>query len=130
MDLTREKELTERECRFAAVLEDSNDAVTLQYLEGNILDWNKGGERTYGYSKAEALKMNICDMVPKGKRKEALSLIKRSRAGEEIKSFKTKGKAKDGRVLDVWLTVTKLVDAEGKPIQIATAERDLAWLSG
>jgi two-component system CheB/CheR fusion protein len=64
MDVTKEKELEEREHqlsaerRLAAVVEDSNDAVTLQDFEGNIIDWNKGAEALYGYSKAEALNMN------------------------------------------------------------------------
>jgi two-component system CheB/CheR fusion protein len=111
------------------VIKDSNDAVTLQDLDGNILDWNKGAERMYGYSKAEASKMNIRDFLPPEKQKQTLELVKKIRAGKEIKSFRTQRKTKDGRVLDIWLTVTKLVDAEGKPIQIATTERDLAWLS-
>jgi two-component system CheB/CheR fusion protein len=135
VDLTKEKELEERErrlaaeLRLAAVIKDSNDAVTLQDLDGNILDWNKGAERMYGYSQAEASKMNIRDVVPPEKQKQALELVKKIRAGKDIKSFRTQRKTKDGRVLDIWLTVTKLVDAEGKPIQIATTERDLAWLS-
>jgi two-component system CheB/CheR fusion protein len=134
-DLTKEKELEEREHRLtaerrlAAVVKDSNDAVTLQDLEGNIIDWNRGAERMFGYSKAEALNINIREVVPKGKQKEALELIEKIEEGEDIKSFKTKRKTKDGRILDIWLTVTRLVEAEGKPVQIATTERDLAWLS-
>jgi two-component system CheB/CheR fusion protein len=134
-DLTKDKELEEREhrlaaeLRLAAVIKDSNDAVTLQDLDGNILDWNKGAERMYGYSRAEALKMNIRDIIPRGNQKQTLELIKKISTGKEIKSFKTKRKTRDGRVLDIWLTVTKIADAEGKPIQIATTERDLAWLS-
>jgi two-component system CheB/CheR fusion protein len=132
-DLTKEKELEEREhrlaaeIRLAAVIKDSNDAVTLQDLDGNILDWNKGAEKMYGYSQMEALNMNIRDIIPQ--EKQNLELIKKISAGKEIKSFKTKRKTKDGRVLNIWLTVTKIADAEGKPIQIATTERDLAWLS-
>jgi two-component system CheB/CheR fusion protein len=56
-------------------------------------------------------------------------LIKKIKEGEDIKSFKTERKTKDGRVLDIWLTITKLVDAKGNHVQIATTERDLAWLS-
>jgi len=134
-DLTKDKELEEREhrlaaeLRLAAVIKDSNDAVTLQDLDGNILDWNKGAEKLYGYSQTEALKLNILDIIPQEKQKQSLDLIKKISAGKEIKSFKTQRKTRDGRVLDIWLTVTKIADAEGKPIQIATTERDLAWLS-
>ena len=93
MDVTKEKELEEREHRLraerrlAAVVEDSNDAVTLQDFEGNILAWNKGAEALYGYSKAEALNMNIRNIVPKGKQKETSGLIKKIKEGEDITSF-------------------------------------------
>jgi len=136
IDLTKEKELEERECRFAAerrlatVIKDSNDAITIQDFDGNIVAWNRGAELMYGYSEAEALKMNIRGVVPKGKQKEALGLIKEIKEGKEIKSFKTRRKTKDGKILDVWLTVAKLVDPEGNPVEIATTERDLAWLAG
>jgi two-component system CheB/CheR fusion protein len=129
IDLTKEKELEERKRLLVTVVEDSNDAVTIQDFEGNILEWNRGAERMYGYSKAEALNMNIRNVVPKGKQKKALGLIKKIKEGEDIKSFKTERKTKDGRVLDIWLTITKLVDAKGNHVQIATTERDLAWLS-
>ena len=82
----------------------------------------------YGYSKAEALKMNIRDMVPKGIQKEALGMVKKIKAGENVKSFKTRRRTKDGKILDIWLTTAKLVDSEGKAVEIATTERDLAWL--
>jgi two-component system CheB/CheR fusion protein len=83
----------------------------------------------YGYSRAEALNMNIRDLIPQEKRKQNLELMKKICAGKEIKSFQTRRKTKDGKALDIWLTVTIIADAAGKPIQIATTERDLAWLS-
>ncbi len=129
IDLTNSKEAEKQERRLATVVKDSNDAVTIQDFDGNILAWNRGAEEMYGYSEAEALKMNIRDIIPKEKQKEALELLKKIKKGDEVKSFKARRKAKDGKLLDIWLTVTILVDAEGKPVEIATTERDLAWLS-
>ena len=114
--------------RISILLRDSNDAITVQDFEGNINAWNSGAEKMYGYSEAEALKMNIKDIVPDKKRSEALDFIKKVQE-EEVKSFKTQRKTKDGQILDVWLTVTILVDDEGKPVAVGTTERDLAWLS-
>ena len=111
------------------MIRDSDDAITVQDFEGNINAWNSGAEKMYGYSEAEALKMNIKDIVPDKKRSEALDFIKKVQE-EEVKSFKTQRKTKDGQILDVWLTVTILVDDEGKPVAVGTTERDLAWLSG
>jgi two-component system CheB/CheR fusion protein len=46
-----------------------------------------------------------------------------------VKSFKTRRKAKDGKILDVWMTVTSLKDKSGQTIEIAITERDLVWLT-
>jgi two-component system CheB/CheR fusion protein len=130
LDLTKAKEVERDEQRLATVIKDSNDALTILDPEGNILAWNRGAERMYGYSEAEAPNMNIRDIVPEEQRKETLEMIEKIVKGEEMKSFRTKRKTKGGRILDVWLTVTILSDTEGgKPAEIATTERDLAWLS-
>ena len=50
--------------RLAALVRDSNDAVTLLDFKGNILTWNRGAENMYGWSEAEALQRNIRDTVP------------------------------------------------------------------
>ena len=110
------------------VVKDSNDAVTLHDIKGNILDWNRGAENIYGYTKAEAVKMNINNIVPKDKQKENSELIDKIRSGENINAFKTQRITKAGEVLKVWLTVTRLTDDEGKLTAIATTERNLAWL--
>ncbi|MCF8067527.1 MAG: PAS domain-containing protein [Desulfobacterales bacterium] len=114
--------------RLAAVVKDSNDAITVQDLEGNITAWNKGAEKMFGYSEAEALSMNIRDIVPDDKRKEALAFVQKMQEDKEVDSFYTRRITKDGRILDVWLTVTKLVDDQGKIEAIATTERDVTKL--
>jgi two-component system CheB/CheR fusion protein len=110
--------------RLAAVVRDSNDAITVQDFEGNITAWNKGAEKMYGYSEDEALKMNIYDIVPENKGKEASAFIKKV-LKKDIESFETQRINKDGKQLNVWLTVTKLVDDDGNPVAIATTERDI-----
>jgi two-component system, chemotaxis family, CheB/CheR fusion protein len=107
---------------LAAVVRDSNDAITVQDFEGNITAWNKGAVNMYGYSEDEALKMNIRDIVPEDKRKEALAFIKKLQK-EDVESFETRRITKDGKQLNVWLTVTRLVDDDGKQMAIATTER-------
>ena len=119
----------EADRRLAALVKDSNDAVTVHDFDGNITAWNRGAEVMYGYTEQEALRMNIRDIVPKGKRKEAQGMIERIKQEKEVKSFTTQRKSKDGRILDVWLTVTQLADEKGRPVGIATTERDLAWLA-
>ncbi len=111
--------------RFATVVRDSNDAITIQDFEGRITAWNRGAELMYGYSEEEALAMNIERLTAPGKVDEQKDFIRRLIAGEAITSFETQRVTKDGRILDVWMTVTKLMDDAGKPIGIASTERDI-----
>jgi two-component system CheB/CheR fusion protein len=114
--------------RLATVLEDSNDAVMILDLKGNILAWNKGAQRMYGWTESEALKMNISELVLEDKQNEFKSVIKKMATGETVKSFTTQRKTKAGKILDVWLTGTVLLDESGRPAEIAVTERNLAWL--
>ena len=111
--------------RLATVVRDSNDAITLRDFDGQIIAWNHGAELMYGYSEEEALQMNVLRLTPPDKEMEHAEFIRRLKASEPILSFETQRVAKDGRILDVWLTVTKVLDDMGKPIGIATTERDI-----
>lgn len=82
----------------------------------------------YGWTEFEALNMTIEDLIPKHRLKEENALIDRLKNGEAVKAFKTSRITKDGKVLEVWLTATVLTNERGQPIEIATTERDLAWL--
>jgi PAS domain S-box-containing protein len=107
------------------VVRDSNDAITIQDFAGRITAWNRGAELMFGYSEAEALQMRIWQLAPPNKAAEQKDFNRRLFAGEAITAFETQRVAKDGRILDVWLTVTKLVDEAGKVIGIASTERDI-----
>ncbi|MCF8079977.1 MAG: PAS domain-containing protein [Desulfobacterales bacterium] len=115
--------------RLATVLNDSNDAVTVLDLEGKILAWNKGAQEMYGWTESEALKMHFSGLMPEDKQDELPSLIERLKRGEEIKSFTSRRRTKAGKIIKVWLTVTALKDESGRPFEIATTERDLAFLA-
>jgi two-component system, chemotaxis family, CheB/CheR fusion protein len=114
--------------RFATVLEDSNDAITVQDFKGRILAWNKGAAKMYGWTEYEALKMNIEELIPKEKLKENNAFMGKFKKGETLNSLKTKRMTKGGKILDIWLTATVLIGESGEPIEIATTERNLAWL--
>ena len=114
--------------RLATVVSDSNDAIIMHDLAGKILAWNRGANEMYGYTEAEALGQNVRDMVAEADRDAALTLIQRIAQGEVVKSFELRRITRDGRVLDVWLTTTLLTDEAGKPVAIATTERDITEL--
>lgn len=110
---------------LAAVVANSNDAITVQDIDGRILAWNLGAERIYGYSEAEALNMNILAIIPRNRQEEARAFLQRLKAGEVVESFESQRLTKDGKIIDVWLTVTRLSDDSGKTTLIATTERDI-----
>ena len=110
--------------RLAAVVQDSHDAITMQDMEGRILAWNPGAKRLYGWNEAEALAMNIRDMIPENQREESLAIVRRLAQSEVLEPYHALRVAKDGRIVDVWLTATALVNEFGKIYAIATTERE------
>jgi two-component system CheB/CheR fusion protein len=111
--------------RLAAIVRDTDDAVTLLDFEGRCLAWNPGAERMYGWSEAEAQTMNIRDMVPENSRAEALSLLRRLSKGENLAPLRFQRIAKDGQIVDVWLTISALVNESGQSYAVSTIERQV-----
>ena len=125
IDITGRVAAEARSQLFATIVQDSNDAITVQDFDGRITAWNRGAERMYGYTEAEALGMNTLNTLPPDRHAEAMDLVKRIAAGENIQSFETQRLTSDGRTLDVWLTLTRVNDATGTPVAISTTERDI-----
>jgi two-component system CheB/CheR fusion protein len=109
--------------RLAVVVRDAHDAIAVQDLEGRILAWNPGAERMYGWSEAEALAMNIRDLIPEGRREETLAVLRKLSRAEVLEPYRMPRIAKDGRIVEVWLTATALVNDCGAVYAIATTER-------
>lgn len=112
--------------RLAVVVQDSNDAVTMQDLGGRILSWNQGAERMYGWSQDEALAMNIHDIIPVARHAETDAMIARIKGGSATESFETQRITKSGAIVDVGLTMTRFLDDKGCITGIAMTERDIS----
>jgi two-component system CheB/CheR fusion protein len=111
--------------RLAVVVRDIHDAVLTQDLEGRILAWNPGAERLYGWSEAEALTMNIRDLIPEGQREKSLAIVKQLARAEALEPYRLQRIAKGGRTVEVWLTATALMDGTREVYAIATTEREI-----
>ncbi len=109
--------------RLAVVVRDANDAVTVQDLDGQILAWNPGAVRMYGWTEAEALAMNARDLVPADLRKGALEQLQQLSRAEVLAPFQTHRLTRDGSIVDVSITASALVNEAGKVYAIATTER-------
>ena len=112
--------------RLAVVVRDAYDAIMVQDMEGRILAWNPSAERMYGWSEAEALAMNIRDLIPEGLIEEALGTVRQLSRAEVLKPYRIRRVAKDGRIVEVWVTATALVNGAGVIYAVATTEREMA----
>ncbi len=111
--------------RMAVVVRDSSDAITVQDLRGRILAWNPGASRMYGWSESEALAMNARKRIIEGDAKKDLTMLKKIALGDTIEPFQTKRLTKDGKIVEVWLTASALIDEAGKLYAISTTERKI-----
>jgi PAS domain S-box-containing protein len=79
----------------------------------------------YGWNEAEALSMNSLGMIAENARAEAITLYQRIAKGENIRSFETQRITRDGKTLDIWMTLTALVNDANQRVGVATTERDI-----
>ena len=125
VDITERMQAEAQFRRLATVLRDSNDAVMLLELDGRITGWNRGAERLYGYTEADALKLHVGDLVAEDEHAAQEQVLIRIAQGEEIKSFETRRVAQNGKLLDVWSTIPQLTDDRGHPTAVALTDRDV-----
>ncbi|MEI8028320.1 MAG: chemotaxis protein CheB [Comamonadaceae bacterium] len=109
--------------RLAVVVRDSNDAITVQDLDGRILAWNPGAVRMYGWSEAQALQMNVGQRIPIHLQEKALARIRELSQAHILEPYRTQRLTRDGTILDVSLTSTALMGEGRKMYAIATTER-------
>ncbi len=109
--------------RMAVVVRDSHDAVVMLDMEGNIMSWNPAAVRMYGWSEEEALKRDIRELIPEGLRKEDIKRVQQLSKKRVVEPYRTQRIAKDGTVVEVWLTATALLNEAGEVYAIATSER-------
>jgi two-component system CheB/CheR fusion protein len=108
--------------RLAIVVRDAYDGITVQSLDGRILAWNPGATRMYGWTEAEALQMKVADRVPESGRAEELAKFARVAGGEIVPAYQTARLTKDGVTVEVEVTASALINAEGQLYAIATTE--------
>ena len=109
--------------RLAVVVRDAHDAITVQDQEGRIIAWNPGAVRLYGWSEAEALRMNVRDRIPLRLRGEAMDTLRLLSRAEILKPYHTQRLTKDGAVVEVSVISTALLNEIGNMYAIATTER-------
>ena len=110
---------------LAAIVESSDDAIYGKTLEGNILSWNHGAERMYGYSAAEIVGRPVSVLVPPIRADEIPEILERLKRGERVDHFETVRVRKNGETFDVCLNASPVRDASGKILGAFTIARDI-----
>ncbi|HZL95495.1 MAG TPA: PAS domain S-box protein, partial [Vicinamibacterales bacterium] len=124
-DVTEQKREEETRSLLAAIVSASDDAIVSMTLEGIILTWNQGAQRLFGYSPAEAVGRSVDLIIPKELRPEERQILQRIRQGDRVDHFETIRVSKDGRRLDISLTVSPVREESGRVIGASKVARDV-----
>jgi PAS domain S-box-containing protein len=122
---SRRRRAEEVRNRLAAIVESSDDAILSKDLNGTITAWNEGATRMYGYSSAEVVGKNISILSPPELKDELSDILERIRLREGVRHLETVRVTKDGRRIDISLTVSPLKDRNGTVIGGSTIARDI-----
>jgi two-component system, chemotaxis family, CheB/CheR fusion protein len=110
---------------LAAIVASSDDAIISKDLDSVMTSWNKGAEALFGYTAEEAIGKSVTILIPSDRIDEEASILERIRRGETIKHYETVRRCKDGRLLDISLTVSPIRDAAGRIIGAAKIAREI-----
>ena len=111
--------------RLAAIVGSSYDAIVGKTLDGRITDWNAAAEAMFGYTAQEAIGRSVNMLIPEGRAFEEMRIIAELSSGQPVPPFDTVRRTKDGRLLDVSITVSPIRDAKGAIIGAAKIARDV-----
>jgi PAS domain S-box-containing protein len=109
-----------------AIVESSRDAIISKDLDGIIRSWNKGAELMFGYTADEAVGMPVTMLIPPDRMDEEPGILARIRRGESIEHYETIRRRKDGTLIDISLTVSPILDADGIVVGASKIARDIS----
>lgn len=125
LDRRKTRELRDSQNRLALIVDSSQDAIIGKNLDGIITQWNKGAEQMYGYTAMEMIGRNISLLCPPDRPNEIPGILEKIRKGEAVGYFESVRLTKDGRRLNVSISVSPIYDAEGKVVGASAIARNI-----
>jgi PAS domain S-box-containing protein len=125
IDLTSMKQAEIESARLAAIVVSSDDAIVGKTLEGRVTSWNAGATRIFGYEAQEMIGQSITKIIPPELRQEEDVILAKLKRGEHIDHYETVRMAKDGRRLNISLSVSPVLDKTGRIIGASKIARDI-----
>ena len=113
------------ELLYTAIVDSSEDAIVSKDLHSIVMSWNKGAERTFGYSAEEMIGRSIIQLLPPDRVDEEAQIIARLHRGERVEHYETVRRRKDGRLIDVSLTISPIRNEEGVIVGASKIARDI-----
>ncbi len=123
--MTESRRAEQERARLAAIVQSSDDAIIGKTLDGIITSWNPGAQKIYGYSAEEAVGQPVFMLAPPEVSDEIPAILQRVRSGEVVAHRETVRLTKDGRRIDVSLTVSPIRGSEGEIIGASTIARNI-----
>ncbi len=116
----------EESAHLAAIVQSSEDAIVSKTLDGVIRTWNKGAERVYGFTAAEAVGRPMLLVIPEDRAEEEARILERIGRGEPVAHFETVRRRKDGEPITVSLTISPIYDQRGRVMGVSHIARDVS----
>lgn len=120
-----QREIERRLALLAAIVNSSDDAILSSDLNGTITSWNKGAERTFGYTEAEMLGHHTSELSPENEKEDAEHVLEMIRRGETVDHHETIRRHKDGSDVIVSMTVSPIRNSAGDLIGASKVSRDI-----
>ncbi len=124
-DITERKDTEQSTHWLAAIVESSVDAIIGKNLDGRIISCNQAAVRLFGYRPEELIGQSIMMLIPPDHQNEEAHIIERIKRGERIEHFETIRRAKDGRLIEISLTISPVKDTSGKIVGASKIARDI-----
>jgi PAS domain S-box-containing protein len=124
-DITGRKNAEKALLHYAAMVEFSDDAIIGKTLDGYVTSWNRGAEMVFGYSRKEMSGTHISVLIPDDRKDEEPGILKKIRGGESVNHYETVRRRKDGRLIDISVTVSPIRDERGNIIGASKVARDI-----
>ena len=125
LDRRKTRELRDSQNRLALIADSSQDAIIGKNLDGVITHWNKGAEAIYGYSALEMIGRNISVLCPPDRPDEIPGILAKIRHGERVEYFESVRVTKDGRRLDMSISVSPIYDPDGRIVGASAIGRNI-----
>lgn len=124
-DVSARVETERMQAQYKALVYSSQDAIVAVTLDGLIESWNEAAEDMFGYSRAEIIGRKMQVLLPDERKTEEEHLIHRVRNGGALKHFRTVRKCKDGKQIYVSVSLSPIVDENGRTTGISKIIRDI-----